>query len=93
MTEQRDVILIGAGHNGLVCANYRARAGRKVLVIEAGERPGGGAASREFAPGYTVSACAQWLYQLHPAVCRELQLEPAICKKIALVCCGGRAVV
>ncbi|MGL4563703.1 MAG: FAD-dependent oxidoreductase, partial [Halioglobus sp.] len=75
MTEQRDVILIGAGHNGLVCANYLARAGRKVLVIEAGERPGGGAASREFAPGYTVSACAQWLYQLHPAVCRELQLE------------------
>jgi phytoene dehydrogenase-like protein len=75
MTDKRDVILIGAGHNGLVCANYLARAGRKVLVIEAGDSPGGAAASREFAPGYTVSACAQWLYQLHPAVCRDLQLE------------------
>jgi phytoene dehydrogenase-like protein len=75
MTDGRDVILVGAGHNGLVCANYLARAGRKVLVVEAGDSPGGGAASREFAPGFSVSACAQWLYQLHPGISGDLKLE------------------
>jgi len=52
MTDNYDVILVGAGHNGLVCATYLAKAGRKVLVLEAGDSPGGAAASREFAPGY-----------------------------------------
>ena len=75
MTDKLDVILIGAGHNGLVCANYLAKAGRKVLVLEAGDSPGGAAASREFAPGYSVSSCAQWLYQLHSGVSRDLDLE------------------
>ncbi len=75
MTDTYDVILVGAGHNGLVCAGYLAKAGRKVLVLEANDSPGGAAATREFAPGYFVSACAQWLYQLHPRVSRELELE------------------
>lgn len=75
MTDGRDVIVIGAGHNGLVCAAYLAGAGRRVLVLEAGDSPGGGAATREFAPGYSVSSCAQWLYQLHPRVSRDLALE------------------
>jgi phytoene dehydrogenase-like protein len=75
MTERYDVILIGAGHNGLVCAGYLARAGRKVLVLEAGDKPGGAAATREFVPGYLVPGCAQWLYQLHPQVSRDLELE------------------
>lgn len=75
MTDNYDVIMVGAGHNGLVCATYLAKAGRKVLVLEAGDSPGGAAASREFAPGYSVSSCAQWLYQLHPRVSRDLKLE------------------
>lgn len=70
-----DVILVGGGHNGLVCATYLARAGRKVLVLEANAVLGGAAATREFADGYLVSACAQWLYQLNPKVASDLELE------------------
>jgi phytoene dehydrogenase-like protein len=47
-----DSIIIGAGHNGLVCAAYLARAGQRVLVLEAGSSPGGLAADREFHPGF-----------------------------------------
>jgi phytoene dehydrogenase-like protein len=47
-----DSIIIGAGHNGLVCAAYLARGGQSVLVIEAAEHPGGLAAEREFHPGF-----------------------------------------
>ncbi|MDJ0906616.1 MAG: NAD(P)/FAD-dependent oxidoreductase [Woeseiaceae bacterium] len=52
---QYDTIVIGAGHNGLVCAAYLARAGQNVLVLEAAEAPGGLAQYREFHPGYTAS--------------------------------------
>ena len=70
-----DVVVVGGGHNGLVCATYLAKAGRKVLVVEANERPGGGASTREFAAGYSVSACAHWLTQLNPEVQQDLGLE------------------
>ena len=59
---QYDSIVIGGGHNGLVCATYLARGGRKVLVLEAAERLGGAAVTREFAPGFRVSACAHLLH-------------------------------
>jgi phytoene dehydrogenase-like protein len=74
MTEQADVILIGGGHNGLVCAAYLAKAGRKVLVLEAGEQVGGLAVTREFAPGFKVSGVAHLLHQLNPAVIKDLNL-------------------
>ncbi|MBS0388489.1 MAG: NAD(P)/FAD-dependent oxidoreductase [Proteobacteria bacterium] len=74
MTEQRSVIVIGAGHNGLVCANYLARAGYKVLVLEAAAQPGGAAVTREFAPGFRASAVAHLLHLLDPVVERELAL-------------------
>ena len=74
MTEQQSVIVIGAGHNGLVCASYLARAGRKVLVLEAASQPGGAAVTREFAPGYSVSAVAHLLHLLDPNIERELGL-------------------
>lgn len=50
-----DTIIIGAGHNGLVCASYLALAGQRVLVCEASNAPGGLAAKREFHPGFHAS--------------------------------------
>jgi phytoene dehydrogenase-like protein len=70
-----DAIVIGAGHNGLVCASYLAKSGRKVLVVEAAATPGGAAATREFAPGYKVSSGAHLLTQLNPKVASDLALE------------------
>jgi phytoene dehydrogenase-like protein len=70
----RRVVIIGAGHNGLVCAAYLAKAGREVVVLEASDRVGGGAVTREFAPGYRVSACAHLSYLLDPRISRELRL-------------------
>ncbi len=72
--EQYDVIIIGAGHNGLVCAGYLARAGCSVLALEANEQVGGAAITREFAPGYSVSAAAHLLYLLAPRVASDLGL-------------------
>ncbi|MEP4485144.1 MAG: NAD(P)/FAD-dependent oxidoreductase [Halioglobus sp.] len=70
-----DVIVIGAGHNGLVCAIKMAQAGLKVHVVEASETAGGAANNREFAPGFTVPGCAQWMTQMPPELIRELKLE------------------
>lgn len=53
--ERYDSIVIGAGHNGLVCAAYLARGGQKVLLLEASAGPGGLAADREFHPGFHAS--------------------------------------
>jgi len=50
-----DSIIIGAGHNGLVCAAYLAKSGQRVLVLEASEATGGLAANREFHPGFHAS--------------------------------------
>jgi phytoene dehydrogenase-like protein len=72
MTER--VVIVGGGHNGLVCAAYLARAGRKVTVLEAGKQVGGAAVTREFAPGFRVSACAHLLYALDHVVAQELRL-------------------
>jgi phytoene dehydrogenase-like protein len=69
-----DCIVVGGGHNGLVCATYLARAGRSVLVLEAGERLGGAAATREFAPGFQVSSCAHLLHLMPVQLMRELDL-------------------
>ena len=70
-----DCIVVGGGHNGLACAAYLARAGRSVLVLEAGEHLGGAAATREFAPGFRVSALSHLLHQMPARIIEELQLE------------------
>lgn len=54
MLDRYDSIIIGAGHNGLVCSAYLAKAGQRVLVLEASEAPGGLGARREFHPGFHV---------------------------------------
>ncbi len=53
--DRYDSIIIGAGHNGLVCAAYLAKSGQRVLVLEASTTPGGLGASREFHPGFQAS--------------------------------------
>ena len=75
MTDKFDAIVVGAGHNGLVCSALLAKAGKRVLVLEANEQVGGAAVTREFADGYSVSACAHLLYQLQPEVRKELKLS------------------
>jgi phytoene dehydrogenase-like protein len=67
-----DVIVVGAGHNGLACAAYLARAGQQVLVLEARERVGGACTLEEPWPGFRVSPCAYLCGLLHPLVIEEL---------------------
>lgn len=69
-----DSIIVGAGHNGLVCAAYLARAGQKVLVLEAAAEPGGLAATREFHPGFKASV-AHSLTHFSSNVVQDLQLQ------------------
>jgi phytoene dehydrogenase-like protein len=70
-----DCIVVGGGHNGLVCAATLARGGRSVLLVEAQLQLGGAALTREFAPGYQVSACAHLVHLLRSDLARELDLE------------------
>lgn len=70
-----DSIIIGGGHNGLVCAAYLAKTGQKVTVLEAADQLGGAAITREFAPGFKVSACAHLLYLLDEGIQKELGLK------------------
>jgi phytoene dehydrogenase-like protein len=69
-----DVLIVGAGHNGLTCAAYLARAGKRVLVLESRERVGGACTIEEPWPGVRVSPCAYLAGLLHPLVIEELNL-------------------
>ncbi len=71
---KHDAIIIGGGHNGLVCAAYLARAGRKVLVLERRERVGGAATTEEVFPGFRFSVFSYVVSLLRPEIIRELDL-------------------
>ncbi|MDE1569118.1 phytoene desaturase family protein [Aquabacter sp. P-9] len=69
-----DVIIIGAGHNGLVCGAYLARAGQKVLVLERRPLIGGACVTEEVWPGYKVSTASYVMALLQPKVILDLEL-------------------
>jgi phytoene dehydrogenase-like protein len=69
-----DAIIVGAGHNGLTCAAYLARAGKRVLVLEARERVGGACTAEDVWPGFRISPCAYLVGLLHPLVIDELAM-------------------
>ena len=69
-----DAIIIGGGHNGLICAAYLAKAGRKVLVLEKRHVLGGAAVSEELYPGFTFSSCSYVVSLFRPQIIRDLEL-------------------
>lgn len=74
MNPTYDSLIIGAGHNGLVCAAYLAKAGRRVLVLERRGVVGGAAVTEEIAPGYRSSTASYVISLLLPEIERELRL-------------------
>jgi phytoene dehydrogenase-like protein len=74
MTDCYDCIVIGAGHNGLVCAAYLARAGRRVLVLERRDIVGGTAVTEELLTGYRCSTASYLMSLLLPEIERDLEL-------------------
>jgi len=74
MAQTYDAIIIGGGHNGLTCAAYLARAGRRVKVLERRHVLGGAAVSEEIHPGFTYSVCSYVVSLLRPQIIRDLEL-------------------
>ena len=74
-TSSYDAIIVGGGHNGLTCAAYLAKAGRKVLVLEKRHLVGGAAVSEEIYPGFTYSVCSYVVSLLRPWIIRDLELS------------------
>lgn len=75
MAERYDAVVIGAGHNGLTCGAYLARAGLKTLVLERRDVIGGAAVSEETVPGFTFSTFSYLMSLLHPKVIADLELR------------------
>lgn len=71
---KRDVIIIGGGHNGLVCACYLAKAGARVQVLERRGIVGGAAVTEEFHPGFRNSVASYTVSLLHPKIIADLRL-------------------
>ena len=72
---QRDIVIIGGGHNGLVAAFYLAKAGFRPLVLERSAQVGGAAVTDEFHPGFRCSTLAHTAGPIRPEIVREMQLE------------------
>ena len=65
---ETDVVIIGAGHNGLICAAYLAMAGLRVKVVERRKVVGGAAVTEEFHPGFRNSVAAYTVSLLNPQI-------------------------
>lgn len=70
-----DAVIIGAGHNGFVAANYLARARKSVCVVEARDVVGGACVIEELVPGSRWSSCSFVLGMLRPEIIADLELE------------------
>ena len=75
MAAQFDAIIIGGGHNGLVCGAYLAKAGLKALVLERRHIVGGAAVTEEFSPGFRASTFSYIMGHMHPKVIADLELK------------------
>ena len=84
--ESYDAIVVGGGHNGLVCGAYLAKAGKKVLVLEQRHILGGAAASDEIFPGFTFSVYSYVVSLFRPHIVRELDLTRHGYQVIPLEC-------
>src|SRR5258706_2769379 len=84
MTQPHDVIIVGAGHNGLVCGSYLAKAGLDVCVLERRAIIGGAVVSEEVWPGYKISVASFVMSLLQPRVILDLELRKHGLKVIPL---------
>ena len=75
MTQKYDALIIGGGHNGLVCAFYLAKAGLKVRVLERRGIVGGAAVTEEFHPGFRNSTASYTVSLLRPKVIADMKLH------------------
>ena len=73
-SEKWDAVIIGGGHNGLVCAAYLAKVGRRVLVLERRPVLGGAAVTEEVFPGFHFSVCSYVVSLFRPQIIRDLEL-------------------
>ena len=71
---ETDVVIIGAGHNGLTCAAYLAAAGLRVRVVERRKVVGGAAVTEEFHPGFRNSVAAYTVSLLNPKIIADLNV-------------------
>jgi phytoene dehydrogenase-like protein len=86
MRKRYDVIVVGAGHNGLVAAAYLAKAGRRVLVLERRHVLGGAAVTEEVYPGFKFSVASYVVSLFRPHIIRELELTRHGLQLIPLEC-------
>jgi len=86
MARSYDAIIVGGGHNGLVCAAYLAKAGRNVLVLERRHVLGGSAVTEELYPGFKFSVCSYVVSLFRPHIIRELELAKHGLELIPLEC-------
>ena len=86
MTRAWDAIVVGGGHNGLACAAYLAKAGRRVLVLEKRHVLGGAAVSEQVFDGFTFSVCSYVVSLLRPWIIRDLELAKHGLEMIPLEC-------
>lgn len=75
MPTMYDAVIVGGGHNGLVCGAYLAKAGRKVLVLERRKLIGGACVTEESWPGFKVSTASYVMSLFQPRIIQELELK------------------